>query len=104
MRSIFAAIIMLSVSTAVVHAAQAQRHPQIQPSYGYTQAPVGHRQPTQDDATKIEKDNGQLDLPTTQDQVTGADQVQSEENTLAKMIEQENERLDHQLKGICRGC
>jgi hypothetical protein len=114
MRSIFAAIIMLSVSTAAVHAAQAQRHAQIQPGYGYMQAPAGHRQLTQDDVTganqvqfdkkRVEKDNDLLDLPTTHDQVMGADQVQSEENTLAKMIEHENEWLDRQLKGICRGC
>jgi hypothetical protein len=104
MRTIFVAIIMLSASTAVVHAAQAQRHAQIQPGYGYMQAPVGHRQPTQDDVKKIAKDNALLDLPASQDSITGADQVQSEENTLAKMIEHENEWLDRQLKGICRGC
>ena len=114
MRTIFAAIIMLSASTAIVHAAQAQRHAQIQPGYGYMQAPVGHRQPTQDDVTganqvqfdkkRIEKDNELVDLPTTQDKVIGADQVGSEENALAKTIEQENARLDRELRGICRGC
>jgi hypothetical protein len=103
MRAILAGIIMLSASTAVVHAAQVQRHAQIQPGYGYMQAPVGHRQPTQDDV-KIKKDNEQLDLPASQDSIAGADQVQSEENSLAKMIEQENIRLDRQLRGICRGC
>jgi hypothetical protein len=103
MRTIFAGIIMLSASVPVAHTAQAQRHAPIEPGYDYT-APVGHRQPTQDDAKKIERDNQQLDLPASQDSITGADQVQSEENTLAKMIEQENERLDRQLKGICRGC
>jgi hypothetical protein len=114
MRTIFVGIILLSASTAVVHAGQAQRHAQIQPGYGYMQAPVGHRQPTQDDDTgdnqvqfdkkRVEKDNDLLDLPTTQDQVIGADQVESEENALAKTIEQEDTRLDHQLRGICRGC
>jgi hypothetical protein len=114
MRSIFAAILILSVLTAVVHAGQAQRHAQTQPGYGYMQAPVGHRQLTQDDVTganqvqfdkkRVEKDNDLLDLPTTQDQVMGADQVESEENALAKTIEQENARLDHDLRGICRGC
>ena len=103
MRSILAGIIMLSASTAFVHTAEAQRHAKIPPGYGYMQAP-GQRQPTQDDAKKIERDNEQLDLPASQDSIAGADQVQSEENTLAKMIEQENARLDHQLKGICRGC
>jgi hypothetical protein len=114
MRSIFAAIIMLSASTAVGHSAEAQKHVRIQPGYGYMHAPVGHRQPTQDDVTganqvqfdkkRVEKDNELLDLPTTQDKVIGAGQVESEENALAKMIEQENARLDRQLKDICRGC
>jgi hypothetical protein len=114
MRSTFSAIIILSVSTAVGHTAEAQKHAQIQPGYGYTQAPVGHRQLTQDDVTgadqvqfdknSLEKDNELLDQPTTKDQVIGADQVESEENGLAKTIEQENARLDRQLRGICRGC
>jgi hypothetical protein len=114
MRSIFAAIIMLSASTAVGHTAETQKHARIQAGYGYMQAPVGHRQPTQDDVTganqvqfdkkRIEKDNELLDLPTTQDKVIGADQVGSEENALAKTIEQENARLDRELRGICRGC
>jgi hypothetical protein len=103
MRSIFAGIVMLSASTAFVHTAEAQRHVQIPPGYGYMQAP-GHRQQTQDDVKKIERDNEQLDLPASQNSITGAGQVQSEESTLAKMIEQENERLDRQLRGICRGC
>jgi hypothetical protein len=48
MRLIFAAMIMLSVSTAVVHAGAEQNDSKIQPSYGYymrMQAPVG-RSPT----------------------------------------------------------
>jgi hypothetical protein len=110
MRSIFAAIIMLSASTPVVHTAQAQRH--AQPSYGDMQAPVGHRQPTRDDVTgdnqvdkeSVAKDNELLDLPTNQDKVIGAEQGESEENALAKRIEQENARLDRELRGICRGC
>lgn len=114
MRTIFVGIIMLAASTAVVHAAQAQRHAQIQPGYGYVQAQVGHQRPTQDDVTgddqlqfdkkRVQKDNDLLDLPTTQDEVMGADQVESQENALAKTIEQENTQLDHQLRGICRGC
>jgi hypothetical protein len=71
MRSIIAGIIMLSASTDLVQTAQAQRHAQIQPGYGYTQAP-GHRQPTQDDDKKIQRDNEQLDLPASQDSITGA--------------------------------
>ena len=104
MRTIFAAIIMLSGSTAVVHAAPAQRQAQIQPGYGYymhMRAPVG-RSPTEDDK-KIEKDNEELDLPPTQDDVIGAEQVQSEENVVAKRIEQENARHP-ELRGVCGGC
>ena len=51
MRSIFAAIIMLSAVTAGVHSAEVKEHVPTRPGYGNMQAPVGHRQPTQDDAT-----------------------------------------------------
>lgn len=114
MRSIFAAIIILSASTAVVHTAEAQKLARSQPAYGHMQAPVGHRQPTQDDVTGanqvqfdkkiIEKDNELLDLPPTQDETIGADQLQSKDNALARMIAQENARVDRTIKGICRGC
>jgi hypothetical protein len=113
MRSILAAIIMLSAATAVGHIAEAQNPARIPPD-GSLQAPVGHRQLAQDDVTgadqiqldkkSIEKDDELLALPPTQDAVRGADQVQSEENGLARRIEQENGRLDRELKGICRGC
>jgi hypothetical protein len=108
MRSIFARMIILSALAAVVLPAEAQNQPQVQPGYGYMQAPVGHRQPTQHDVkgadqAQIEKDNKQLDQPT-QGDVKGAPDVQSEENALAKKIEQENGLLDRELRGICRGC
>jgi hypothetical protein len=96
MRVIFAAIIMLSASTAVGHAAEAQKHARLQPGYGPNQF--------QFDKKRVEEDNELLDLPATQGKVTGADQVESEENALAKLIEQENARIDRELKGICRGC
>ena len=69
---------MLSASIAVVHTAEAQNRTQNQP-----RAPVGHRQPTQND-------------------VKGDDQLQ--EGGLAKEIDKENRLLDRALKGICRGC
>ena len=106
MRAIFAGIIILSASVTGVHAAETQRHAQVQPGngdYRQLQAPVDRRQPTQDDK-KIEKDNEELDLPPTKDAVIGADQVRSGENVLGKMIDQENDRFDRQLRGICRGC
>ena len=70
MRSLFAGMIMLSASTAVVDAAQAQIQPQRPLGYGAMQAPIGHRQPTQhdlqptqDNLEKIDKDNQQPHLP-----------------------------------------
>jgi hypothetical protein len=114
MRFIFAGIIIVSASTAVVHTADAQKLARNQPAYGYTQAPVGHRQPTQGDVIganqvqfdkeSIEKDNELLDLPATQDKIIGADQLRSEDNSLAKMIDQENARVDRAIRGICGGC
>jgi hypothetical protein len=114
MRSIFAGIIILWASTGVAHTAEAQKHARIQPTSGYMQAQVDHRQATQDDVTganqvqfdeeSVEKDNELLNLPPTQDNVIGAGQVTSEEGALAKRIEQENARLDRELRGICRGC
>jgi hypothetical protein len=47
-------------------------------------APIGHQQQTQDD-------------------VRGAADVQPDESALAKKIEQENEWLDRELRGIRRG-
>ena len=114
MRSIFAVIIVLSASLAVTHPAQAREGAETPPGHATWQAPVGHRQPTREDAkgtggeafdTKnTAKDNALLDLPPSQDNIGGADRVQSEESALAKRIEQENDRLDRQLRGICRGC
>ena len=114
MRSIFAGIILVSASTAVVHTAEARNLVRSQPAYGYRQAPAGHRQPTQDDVTgtnqvqfdktSIEKDNELLDLPPTQNKIIGADELQSKDNALAKIIGQENSRVDRAIGGICRGC
>jgi hypothetical protein len=114
MRSIFAVIIIVSASTAVVHTAEARKLARSQPPYGYMQAPAGHRQPTQDDVSAanqvqfdkkiVEKDNELLDLPPTQNKIIGADQVQSKDNDLARMIGEENARLDREISGICRGC
>jgi intracellular sulfur oxidation DsrE/DsrF family protein len=71
MRSLFAGMIMLSASIAVVGAAQARKHPQRPPAYGYVQTPIGHQQPTNDDLKAIEKDNEQNDLPASHDTITG---------------------------------
>ena len=110
MRSIYAAIIVLSASFAVIQSAQAEA----QQGQGIWQAPVGHRQPMREDVkdagqaafdtNNVAKGNELLDLPPSQDNVGGAGHVQSEENALAKRIEQENDRLDRQVRSICRGC
>jgi hypothetical protein len=106
MRSIFAGIIMLSASMAVVHTAQAQKH-----GCGHMQASIGHLQPTQDDVQqsrddlkKIEKDNQEVDPPAGPDDMIGGDQVHSEEDALTKRIEQDNARLDREIRGICPSC
>jgi TolA-binding protein len=104
MRSIFAGMIVLSAAIGVVHTTDAQEYSQRQPSYESMQAPIDLRQQTADDVEKIKKDNEQLDLSASREKITGADQVQSEENALARTIERENERIDRQLRGICRGC
>jgi hypothetical protein len=111
MRSLFAGMIMLSVSTAVVDAAQAQIQPQRPPGYGAMQAPIGHRQPTQydlqptqDNLEKIDKDNQQLDLPASQDEITGAGQLRSKEDSLTNRIGQDNPALDSEITDICPSC
>jgi hypothetical protein len=108
MRSIFVGIILLSASMAVVHTAQAQQHSQRPPGYGHMQARIGHRQPIQDDPShdlkKIEKDNGNLDLPASRDDTIGAGQVHSEEGDLTKKIEQDSERIDREIRNICPSC
>ena len=80
MRSIFAGIIMLSASMAVVHPAQAEKH-------GYMQAVIGHRQPIQ----------------ASQDKSIDASQHYSEEDVLTKRIERDNTQLDRLIE-ICPSC
>jgi hypothetical protein len=114
MRSIFAAAIILSASTAVVHAREAPQYAEIQPGHGAMRAPVGHRQPNQRDVAGarqarsdkkiIYQDSELLDLPPSQNHVAGADEVPPGENTLAKIIEEENRRIDRLVRSICRGC
>ena len=80
MRSIFAGIIMLSASMAVVDAAQAEKH-------GYMQAVISHQQSIQ----------------ASRDETIGADRQHSEQDVLTKRIERENTRL-HRLIDICPSC
>jgi hypothetical protein len=111
MRSLFAGMMMLSASMAVVGAAQAQIQSQRPPGYGSMQAPIGHRQPTQydlqpsqDDRTKIDKDNQQFDLPASQDNINGAGQLHSNEDALTNRIGRDNSTLDREITDICPSC
>jgi hypothetical protein len=90
---------------------QAQIHPQRALGYGSMQAPIGGPrptqdglQPTQDDLQNLEKDNQLLNLPATQDDITGAGQVQSQEDALTKKIEQDDPQLDREIMDICPSC
>ena len=96
MRSIFVGMIVLSASMTDVDTAQAQIHPERPPGYGSMQAPIGQRQPTQDDLQstqdeleKIDKDNQLLNLPSSQYDITGAGEVP---------------RLDGEIRDICPSC
>jgi len=79
MRSIFAGVIMLSASTAVVDTAQAEKH-------GYAQALMGQRQPAEVSRDKI-----------------GVDPVHPDEDALTRRIEQDKARLDRVIE-ICPSC
>jgi hypothetical protein len=111
MRSLFVGMIMLSASMAVVDTAQAQIQSQRPPGYGSMQAASGHRQPaqynqqpTQDDLEKIDKENQELDLPASQDEISGAGQVRSNEDALTNRIRQDNPALDSEITDICPTC
>jgi hypothetical protein len=113
-RAIFAGLVMFAASTALVPTAQAQSPVGVEGRQAHLQAPVGHRQPTRADVTagsqahsdkqSSAQDNERLGLSPSEDPVPDADQIQSEENSVAKTIEEENDRLDRLVKGICRGC
>jgi hypothetical protein len=96
MRSIFAGMIMLSASMPVVDTVQAQIRPERPPGYGSMQALIGHPQPTQvelqptqDELEKIDKDNQLLNLPASQDDITGAGQAPW---------------LDGEIRDVCPSC
>jgi hypothetical protein len=96
MRSILAGMIMLSASMAVVDTARAQIRPERPPGYRSMQAPIGHQQPTQDELQptqdeleKIDKDNQLLNLPASQDDITGAGQAPW---------------LDGEIRDVCPSC
>jgi hypothetical protein len=79
MRSIFAGIIMLSMSAAVVDTAHAEKH-------GYAQVLMGQRLPPE-----VSRDT------------IGVDPVHPNEDALTRRIEQDRIRLDR-LIDICPSC
>ena len=99
MRSVFAAMIMLSASPAVALPAEA---PANRPGSGYMQPPVGHRQPTQDDIRGADQAQIEMDNLAAGDNVVG--ERRSEEDEVGRMIDRENQALDRELGDICRGC
>jgi hypothetical protein len=114
MRSFFAAGVILAASTAAAHAREVPKYAEIRPGPGSMRAPIGHRQPTQldvaaarqarSDKQTIEQDNELLERAPGADHVVSPDEVPPDQNTLTKMIDEENARIDRLLKGICRGC
>ena len=77
----------------------------------FMQAPIGHRRPsqddlqfTQDDFQEIEKDNQDLDLPASQDDIIGAGGVHSREEDLAEEIEQLGPWSGREIRDICPSC
>jgi hypothetical protein len=110
-RSLCAGMMMLSASMAVVDIARAQIQPQRLSDYGSAQAPIGYRQPSQydlqpaqDHLKKIDKNNQELDLPPSGDEITGAGQVGSKEDALTNRIGQENPALDNEIIDIRPSC
>jgi hypothetical protein len=63
-------------------------------------------QPIQNDLKKIDKDNQLLNLPASQDGITGASPIppEAEEDALTNKIEQDDPRLDHEITDICPSC
>ena len=111
MRSLFVGLIALSASMTVADTAQAQTHLQRLPSYSSVQAHIGHQppaqyslQPTQDEVEKIKSDNRQLDMPPSQDAITGAGAIPSEEDALTNRIEQDDPQIDREITDICPTC
>ena len=89
MRWALAGLIMLSAATVAVRADETDERAELRTGDRTSQAPVGHRQPARPDVTGTQG---------------GAGEAQPQENSLAKTIEQENDRLDRLVRGICRGC
>jgi hypothetical protein len=79
MRSMFAAIIMLSASTTAVYRAQAEEH-------GYAQSLMGHGRSLEVSRDKI-----------------GVEPVHPDEDALTRRIEQDKARLDRLIE-ICPSC
>jgi len=104
MRSIFVGIIALAASMVVAHPAQTQQHPHRPSDCGYMQTQMDHRQSANDDLRSIERDNQDLELPASRDDIVGADQVHSEEEAQTKRIDKDSVRIDREIRNICPSC
>ena len=110
MRPIFVGIIALAASLAVAHGAQAQHRGQRLPAYVQMQARPIHRepkedlQPMQDDLRNVQRNNRDLELPSSRDDVVGDDQVHSDEEAETTRIEQDSVRIDREIRNICPSC
>ena len=65
---------------------------------------VDDLQPTQGDLNKIDRDDRELNLPASHDQITGAGPVPAEEDALTNRIDQDDQRLDTEIRDICPTC
>jgi hypothetical protein len=104
MRSIFAGITVLTASMAVVGTTQAQTHLQRQSNYSYAQTPTDPQQPANGDLKSIERDNQDLELPASRDDIVGTGQVHSEEEAQTRRIDQDGVRIDREIRNICPSC
>ena len=104
MRSIFVGIVVLSASMAIAQPALAPRHSQRPPTYGYVQPPMDPQQSANDDLRSIERDNQDLELPVSQDDIVGAGKVHSAEEAQTKRITQDSVRIDREIRNICPSC
>ena len=108
-RWFFAAAVMLSASTAVVHAREVSENTEIRPGHTSMRAPVSHRQPTRRDVARarpgrsdkkiVVQDNALIDPAASLNNV-----ADTEEDALTRMIDEGNLRIDRLIRNICRGC
>jgi hypothetical protein len=73
-------------------------------SHRAAESKMDELQPTPGDLNKIDKDNRELNVPASHDQITGAGPVPAEEDALTNRIDQDDPRLDTEIGDICPTC